>query len=328
MWNYYKTVVVNSAEPEPGRKMFAKDAKIFDPIKREMVEAVNVWRNGQYDPAKIDVIHKTVGYEGKNAKAVIDCNGLVPQSNIDSDDNGIKDFDLGLYQLSFKVEMDGKFLSDYASPAYQGFFKPIVVGLNFVDEEVANDAEKIAKYVAAQINLALPENNKFIKVDAKDGKVNIEATDNYMFFTEDSFVFEKYEFVGCDTCLGEYIPKKITVTVEEGRQPFATGTWILENLRLPNTLNYRYFGSNDEMPIAGLTYTQYTFDYASERPGLGGHSGVGQGITAITTHTFYVAPEAVKDFENAFADVKGGIKETYLSGGEIKDTDNDGIRDE
>lgn len=42
MWNYYKTVVVNSAEPEPGRKMFAKDAKIFDPIKREMVDAVNV----------------------------------------------------------------------------------------------------------------------------------------------------------------------------------------------------------------------------------------------------------------------------------------------
>lgn len=64
------------------------------------------------------------------------------------------------------------------------------------------------------------------------------------------------------------------------------------------------------MPVAGLTYTQYTFDYASERPGLGGHSGVGQGITAITTHTFYVAPEAVADFEAAFADVKGGIVET------------------
>lgn len=204
--------------------------------------------------------------------------------------------------------MDGKFLSDYASPAYQGFFKPIVVGLNITDENAEGAA--LAEYIAEQIKLALPENNEFIKVSVDGTNVVIDATDNYMLFKEEAVKFEKYEVVGCDTCLGEYIPKKIEIEVVEGKQPFATGTWILENLRLPNTLNYRYFGSNDEMPVAGLTYTQYTFDYASERPGLGGHSGVGQGITAITTHTFYVAPEAVADFETAFADVKGGIVET------------------
>lgn len=299
MWNYYKTVVVNSKTAEDGRPMFAKDAKVYDPIKREMVDAVNVWRNGQYDPAKIEVIHKTVGYPGEKAKLTIECDGLIPEAS-----EGVHD--LGLYQLSFKVEVDGKFLSDYASPAYQGFFKPIVVGLEITDE----NADAPAKYIAEQIKLALPENNEFIKVSVDGTKVVIDATDEYMFFKEENVKFEKYEVVGCDTCLGEYIPKKITVEVTPGKQPFATGTWIMENLRLPNTLNYRYFGSNDEMPVAGLVYTQYTFNYASERPGLGGHSGVGQGITAITTHTFYVAPEAVEDFENAFADVKGGIVET------------------
>ena len=54
------------------------------------------------------------------------------------------------------------------------------------------------------------------------------------------------------------------------------------------------------MPIAGAIYVQYSFDYVSDRPGLGGHSGVGQGITAITNHTFFVAPEAVADFEAQF----------------------------
>lgn len=54
------------------------------------------------------------------------------------------------------------------------------------------------------------------------------------------------------------------------------------------------------MPVAGLTYTQYTFDYETERVGLGGHSGVGQGIRAITNHTFFVAPDAVVAFEAAF----------------------------
>lgn len=292
MWNYYKTVVVNSAEAEPGRKMFSKDAKVFDPVKREMVDAVNVWRNGQYDPAKIEVIHKTVGYPGEKAKLTIKCDGLIPEAA-----EGVHD--LGLYQLSFKVEMDGKFLSDWASPAYNGFYKPITVGLEITDENA--EGEALAKYIAEQLVRALPENNQFVKVSVDGTNVVVDATDDYMFFKKENPVsFEKYEVVGCDTCLGEYIPKPIEVEVVEGKQPFATGTWILENLRLPNTNNFRYFGFNDEMPIAGLVYTQYTFDYVAERPGLGGHSGVGQGITAITTHTFYVAPEAVADFEAAF----------------------------
>lgn len=290
MWNYYKTVVINSDVAEDGHDMFFKSDVVRDgAIVKD--GAVNVWRNGQYDLEKIGKITETPGYKGENAKLTIKCDGLIPEAA-----EGVHD--LGLYQLSFKVEMDGKFLSDYASPAYQGFFKPIVVGLNITDENVEGAA--LAEYVAAQIKMALPENNEFVKVSVDGTNVVVEATDNYMLFKKESVKFEKYEVVGCDTCLGEYIPKKIEVEVVEGKQPFATGAWILENLRLPNTLNYRYFGSNDEMPVAGALYTQFTFDYVSDRPGLGGHSGVGQGITAITTHTFYVAEGAVAAFKAAF----------------------------
>ena len=278
MWNYYKTVVINSAVAEDGHDMFFVQG-----------DKVNVWRNGQYDLAKIGKITETPGYKGSNAKMTIKCDGLIPEAA-----EGVHD--LGLYQLSFKVEMDGKFLSDYATPAYQGFYKPIVVGLDINDE----NAEAPAEYIASQIKMALPENNEFIKVSVDGTNVVVEATDNYMFFKKESVKFEKYEVVGCDTCLGEYIPKKIEVEIVDGKQPFATGTWILENLRLPNTLNYRYFGSNDEMPIANEIYTQFTFDYTSDRPGLGGHSGVGQAIAAVTTHTFYVASSAVAAFKTAF----------------------------
>ena len=278
MWNYYKTVVINSAVAEDGHDMFFVQG-----------DKVNVWRTGQYDLAKIGKITETPGYKGSNAKMTIKCDGLIPEAA-----EGVHD--LGLYQLSFKVEMDGKFLSDYATPAYQGFYKPIVVGLDINDE----NAEAPAEYIASQIKMALPENNEFIKVSVDGTNVVVEATDNYMFFKKESVKFEKYEVVGCDTCLGEYIPKKIEVEIVDGKQPFATGTWILENLRLPNTLNYRYFGSNDEMPIANEIYTQFTFDYTSDRPGLGGHSGVGQAIAAVTTHTFYVASSAVAAFKTAF----------------------------
>ena len=293
MWNYYKTVVINSATAEDGRPMFSNCGVVRG---RDFVEdgAVNIWRNGQYDLEKVsDVIYKTVGYPGKNAKLVLDCSKLIAEA-----EDGVQD--LGLYQLTFKVEMDGKFLSDWASPEYNGFYKPFVVGLDVNEANV----EKMAEYLCEQINLALAENNKFIKVSFEGDNLTIEATDNYMILKPENFKFEKYEVIGCDTCLGEYIPKKIKeyITVEEeGMQPFATGTWLLENQRLPNSNNFRYFGFNDEMPIAGAIYVQYSFDYVSDRPGLGGHSGVGQGITAITNHTFFVEQNAAPEFEKVFA---------------------------
>ena len=299
MWNYYKTVVINSATAEDGNKMFSATT-VFNPETGKVdAPAVNVWRNGQYDLAKIGKITKTKGYKGENAKLVLDCSKLIAEA-----EDGVQD--LGLYQLTFKIEMDGKFLSDWASPEYNGFYKPFVIGLDVNEANV----EKMAEYLCEQINLALAENNKFIKVSYEGDSLTIEATDNYMVLKPENFKFEKYEVVGCDTCLGEYIPKKIQeyITVEEeGKQPFATGTWLLENQRLPNSNNFRYFGFNDEMPIAGAIYVQYSFDYVSDRPGLGGHSGVGQGITAITNHTFFVIESAAKDFETAFAGAKKGF---------------------
>ena len=258
--------------------------------------AVNVWRNGQYDIEKIGKITKTEGYKGEKAQMIFDCTNLIPFEEVD----GEKVYDLGLYQLMFKVEMDGKFLSDWASPEYNGFYKPFAIGLEFTDANAEKGVD-VAKYIAEQINAALPENNKYIKVEAKGDNVVIDATDDYMIFKAEDVKFEKYEVVGCDTCLGEYIPKKISVKVTPGKQPFATGTWLLENQRLPNSNNFRYFGFNDEMPIAGALYNQYSFDYRSERPGLGGHSGVGQEIAAITSHTFFVMQgEAAEAFEAAF----------------------------
>ena len=291
MWNYYKTVVINSAVAEDGHDMFFKGDVVRG---TELVKdgAVNVWRNGQYDIEKIGTITKTEGYKGEKAKLTIKCAGLVPEAD------GVKD--LGLYQLSFKVEMDGKFLSDWASPDYNGLYKPFVVGLDINEVNTESD-EVLAAYVAEQIKLVLSENNQFVKVSVNGTDVVIDATDDYMLFSENPVKFEKYEVIGCDTCLGEYIPKKVEVEVVAGKQPFATGAWLLENQRLPNSNNFRYFGFNDEMPVAGALYNQYSFDYTSDRPGLGGHSGVSQEIKAVTNHTFFVMQgEAAEAFEAVF----------------------------
>ena len=292
MWNYYKTVVINSDKTEDGKNVFSL-TNVFDPTTKAVNSpAANVWRNGQYELSKVGKITKTKAVEGQKQELTLTCTAL----------------EAGDYLLSFKVEMDGKFLSDYASPAYDGFYKPIVVAFKVADGATA---DAVAKTIAEKIELALPENNKFIVVDYTSGAVvTLKATDFYMFVKPEDVVLQVSVLPACgDSCLGEYVDATgVTAkTTVESKQPFATGTWLLENQRLPNSNNFRYFGFNDEMPIASAKYVQYSFDYVSDRPGLGGHSGVGQGITAITNHTFFVIESAAKAFETAFADAKGGF---------------------
>ena len=69
-------------------------------------------------------------------------------------------------------------------------------------------------------------------------------------------------------------------------EPFATKEWIIENLRFPTYSNIRYNSAAD-MPTAAL-YDELAFTYKVPRVGLGGLSGVGQAIDAVTRHIFYV----------------------------------------
>ena len=79
MWNYYKTVVINSDVAEDGHEMFFKSDVVRDgAIVKD--GAVNVWRNGQYDLEKIGKITETPGYKGENAKLTIKCDGLIPEA--------------------------------------------------------------------------------------------------------------------------------------------------------------------------------------------------------------------------------------------------------
>ena len=69
-------------------------------------------------------------------------------------------------------------------------------------------------------------------------------------------------------------------------EPFATKEWIIENLRFPTYPNIRY-NSAGNMPTAEL-YDELAFTYKVPRVGLGGLSGVGQVVDAVTRHIFYV----------------------------------------
>lgn len=233
-----------------------------------------VKRGGEYfsDFILPATVYATEGYYGKPGVLTVDFTDatLVP----------------GLHQFQFRVKTPNQFFAEYASPNWQVYGKPMLIGFD-VTEDMKNDASVAAERLAELVELALPANNKFIDVTVDGAKVVIKGTNNFMTF--DKVLLERYDPTVCDSCLGDYEPVAIAYSVEDNREDFATGEWLAENLRFPTYPNIRYASaSEDERPVNGTTYVEFSFSYQSPRPGLGGMSGVGQGMTAVTRHIYYV----------------------------------------
>lgn len=252
-------------------------------------------------PAKVYV---TEGKAGKPGKMTLDFAKVFATEADDpatADNEAVK---AGLYQLQFRVKTPEQFFAEYASPNWQVFGKPMFIGFE-IDEAKAADPAEAAKHIAACIKLALPEGNEFIKVSIAGTKVVVDATSDYMTF--DKVYLEKYDPTACDSCLGEYSKVKFEkdeeYTIDDNELPFATADWLVENLRFPTYPNIRYASAfADERPVPGEVYTQFSFAYQSPRPGLGGLSGVGQGMTAVTRHIYYVRSAEVDAFKKKLSD--------------------------
>ena len=79
----------------------------------------------------------------------------------------------------------------------------------------------------------------------------------------------------------------ITV-VEEGREGFGTYGWVLRNIKLPTPEHTAAFAPRqEEMPIPGAHYNQYTIHYCTNRGPLG-LNAVGDTVKSVTTSVFYV----------------------------------------
>lgn len=75
---------------------------------------------------------------------------------------------------------------------------------------------------------------------------------------------------------------------EKGVEGFGTYGWVLRNIKLPTNAHTTAFApKQDEMPIPGATYNQYTIHYCVNRGPLG-LNAVGDTVKSITTSVFYV----------------------------------------
>ena len=128
-------------------------------------------------------------------------------------------------------------------------------------------------------------NNQYFTID-------FTCLDPHMVIT--SLVLEKLEPTECGTTCSdvEYTVVATGDITTPGKVPFATGEWLIKNLRFPSYPNLRYEAVNaDERPIPGKLYKQITFDYCVPRRGYTGQGAVGQMINSVTHHVFYVLDE-------------------------------------
>lgn len=291
MFQYSKEFILNNVEGK---------VKKVDGLRPDMgkEQKIVIERVGEFFPSYMSDVTVTKGVKGDYATLTINPGTL----------------EAGEYNIRINVKMPHKYLGEYAHPNYAAFGKPIMVGFNVKNGE---SADKVAERLFGLVKEAVCAADEFVKVENLGSAVKLTAKDMYMTFghmDNGAFVadaeFEKYVPCG-DSCnpQGEYesVDGKFEGTMNV--EPFATGEWILENLRLPSTQNLRFGTVNDEMPIPGMLYAQVSFAYASPRPGLGGLSGVGQRVEAVTNHVFYVPEAQVNAFVANFAKAEATIEE-------------------
>lgn len=268
MFNYTKEVIIN----DPA-------VIVAGTAENGLGEGVvAIKRGGNYVINNIEgKIFKTVGHTGTKAKAVITPAVL---GNAD------------VARLTIYLSTPSTEFVEFGSPNWQEFGKPYII------ETTATDAAGLA----AAIKLALNEDNAHFSVKVNDTKVELEAAETWMDFAEVNY--DLVTFAGCSDCPKETIESKTSTNVDpitHSKTEFATAKWIVENLRFPSHPNLRYAPLYaDEAPVAGTTYTEYSFEYRVKRSVPGGLSAVGQVADSIVRIVFYVAPAAQTAFETAF----------------------------
>lgn len=276
MFDYTKETILNS---------------VTDKNVQAITGLLRIFRVGEY---KVDYkstniadgkVYKAKGTEGTKATATIAAVAGNSGSNA------------GKYRVTVNMKNNSKFYADYATAVWK-FQKPIYAEFTVVGDSTDNTTALMATKIANAIKLALPENNKYITVTVDDNNVIITATDATDMF--ESVVIEKYEPNSVLPSEGQYVVSTVvgTIAKTDNKVPFATGDWLIENLRFPSYPNTRYNSINgDEKPVPGQLYTQYSFRYIAERKNLSGIGSVGQRLVSITNHVFYIPSTLEATFE-------------------------------
>lgn len=276
MFTYTNTVVINSDTDE------LSGLVKFEGKNNQFI----VKRVGRFNKDSVKYISKREGYKG-----IISTATFTPPTA--PSEAGAEDF----YRIELFMRLSGSQASTMATAATVYKSKPIHIEFKVAH---GDDASTIADNMVKAVRFFQQNLYPYIKASKNESnKVVISGTDEYE-------VFNKAELQKLVSATVSVYPddqnqyKKVSeAVIANGKEGFGTYTYIMKNLRLP-TLEALRFGSptQDEMPVIGMLYNQYTLEYCKDR-GIMGSDAVGDTVTSITHHVFFVRQDLAEAFEAA-----------------------------
>lgn len=292
MFQFTTTTVINSAKDytNPSVELFKGNSKYFD------VKRVN-----RFKVKNIRSVYKQDPVAQSNAKATIDMSKVKTVLTTSKATKG-----------TFRVEIYVHLAQSNNNPLYSNTW--VVKGRPWTFEFSATSTEDAGAIVDKVIKMI----NKFklftmdteqLKATKEGTKLALTAQDPYQIFSKVELQYFDPNIgttTGCCTPRGEYAPVEnygVTdvTTITPGNEGFGTFEWIMRNLRLPTAEQTRWNALyQDDRPMVGATYTQYTLEYCGNRGILGGDA-VGEETKSVTTHVFFVNQAVKTQFEAALS---------------------------
>ena len=223
----------------------------------------------------------------------------------------------GIYRISLYVTLSGSQDERYANTrVLKG--KPIFVEFEVTAKE--NTAALVADKVVAITKkyLQMVYEDKIINIvkDSTTGIIIKGISGEQRFSKVALEKWENNDWTTLDESINGVAGTKITVTAI-GDNGFGTYRNIIKDLRLPTAANTRWTHIvQDETPVLGGMYDQYTIVYCVHR-GVLGSDAVGNDVTSTTEHVFYVKSDVKVDWEAAIA--KLGTVTEVDAAGTVKD---------
>lgn len=298
MFQYTGTYLINSNLDSSGKPKWTSQAEdtMQDPVVKG---SFNVKRVNKFIKDNVVSITKRVGY-----------NPTLSTVTFTIENDGI-----GLYRIALYIRYEGNRNSYFANDmVFQG--KPL-----WIEYEIKSNSESttdIANRIVKNAQLYKQMfDGKVFTISAAGNIVTIAAMDEYERFIKadiEKFLTNDNTCQCSDVCSCSYQVIKgakladdpeydAQNTIVQGKVGFGTYSNILYDLRLP-TMEARRFGgiNQEELPIPGALYNQYTITYCKNR-GILGSDAVGHVVKSATIHVFYVNQAVATEFEAALANI-------------------------
>lgn len=294
MFQYTNTIILNDNLDSSGIAKWTAQAQV-DGIPASGESPAVPGTQGSLD------VKRVMKFVKDNVKAIYKRaanDPVLSTAEFDMSNNGA-----GVYRVILYMRLSGSNNSYYANDmVFKG--KPLAYEFSVTEDDTASDiATNAKKAIDRMMSLY---GDKYITTSVAGTKLTIQGTDEYQIFTMAKI--QKFDPTVNSALIGGEFVDSIEATIKNGKPGFGTYTQIIKDLRLPTMEAIRFGGINqEELPILGAKYNQYTIHYCKDR-GIMGSDAVGDTVTSMTTHVFFVNTAIATVFEAALGNI-GTVEE-------------------